>query len=199
MQFEKDPNYGPYRILVVIRDPVHLIVSHYFYDYDGHEGGTKYENATEGLIYQLTKSKKYVDVGKANELVRRNSPEWVKMGCLEDFMESEDAFYDLWETAFTFWQLPIPPAHLRSQFTDLNPLSPRASKSVKDHGTFQDRETLSLSYAHQVLQLEITYRSEIKSSLFSSLADLSSRLRCWDWKENKRGIRDKWILQKPVL
>ena len=46
-------------------------------------------------------------LGVVNQLVRRNSPDKAKIMCLEDVMESEEAFVDIWVRAFQLLGLPI--------------------------------------------------------------------------------------------
>ena len=83
LPFEK---YVGYKGIAVLRDPIHLMVSHYWYDFDGHEHGVKYDNVTEGLVYQMTKNYRYGGVSAlavTNQFVRRNSPQSMRIACLE--------------------------------------------------------------------------------------------------------------------
>ena len=86
-RFETNPQ--PWRAIAILRDPIHLVVSHYWYDYDGHEGGKRFDNATEGLVYQLVKKRWYHGVAESNQVARRNGPDKVRasrnLGCFEFF------------------------------------------------------------------------------------------------------------------
>ena len=200
--------FGLFRGIAVLRDPVHLVVSHYWYDYDGHEGGRKYLNTTQGLIFQLTRKRAYVALARANQLVRRNDPETMKIACLEDFMVNEASFYLHWTKAFAFLGMPINATS--TIFADLNPLSSNVSTVTTMHTTFHDREELSLNYAYEVLELEkfllaahdgggidSAQHDTSNGVLYGAsgnLASLSEKLRCWDWRQNNRGEKDAWIL-----
>ena len=185
---------GSFRGVAVLRDPVHLIVSQHWYRYDRHEvhESRRFENGTEGMLYQLITLRLYKALSVSVEFVRRNSPAHVRMACLEDFMATEQGFYDLWEAALNFLGLPLSPSELHEHFADLNPLSPSASETTVAHSTFRNRTAESLKLAREALRLDRTLN--LSTALFSSVADLSIKTNCWDWATNARGKKDAWQL-----
>ena len=205
-----------FRMVAILRDPVHLIVSHFWYHFDGHEhpgppevyrnDGHGYPlNITRGLIHEMSPTKLYHGYGNAahhvgviNQLVRRNAPDKAQIACLEDFMVTEDSFVVMWKRVFQFLGLPISEASLREQqaFRELNPLSKHASQLTLEHGTANHKEKAGghsraeekLRNARTVLELdaEISERYQ-PSSTFTTYRRLSDEIRCWDWATNSRG------------
>jgi len=171
------------------------MVSQFWYRHDGHETSHQrpdFTNGTEGMLYQLITLRLYKPVSVSVEFVRRNSPAHVRMACLEDFMATEQGFYDLWEAALNFLGLPLSPSELHEHFADLNPLSPSASETTVAHSTFRNRTAESLKLAREALRLDRTLN--LSTALFSSVADLSIKTNCWDWATNARGKKDAWQL-----
>ena len=188
---------APFRGIAVLRDPIHLMVSQYWFTLDGHERGhgvKRFTNGTQSMAHQLSQERLFKAVGVSVQFVRRNSPSNMRMGCLEDFMKSEAAFFEMWAKAFAFLDLPIPRAQLMSSFADLNPKSTRASEATVAHSTFRDREEQSLAIAHDALRLDRGNYSSVATVMYASLEDLSRQTNCWDWETDSRGTKDAWQL-----
>ena len=172
------------------------MVSQFWYILDGHEKGHSkvFANGTNSMIYQLKELRLFKAVSVSVQFIRRNSPRNAKMGCLEDFMKSEESFFVTWRKAFDFLDLQVSEQQLYTLFADLNPLSKSASEVTLSHGTSigKGRKKASLGYAHDVLRLEPDYN--VSTVLFETLADLSRQTNCWNWSTNSRGTKDEWQL-----
>ena len=201
-----------FRALFMLRDPINFIVSHYWFHFDGHERPKPHEayerarsgrplNKTRGLLNEMMPGSYGSAVqilGVVNQLVRRNSPDKAKIMCLEDVMESEEAFVDIWVRAFQFLGLPIDAQTVRydKAFYENNPASSRASKHTIEHGTSQHNEE-KLGDARRVLKLDAeASRAYRGSTIFTTYRNLSASVNCFDWKTESRGDqKDAWMLR----
>ena len=120
------PNVN-FRAVFFLRDPIKLIVSHFWFHFDGHERpkpaemyqGTRKgdlyvpQNITKGLLHEMSPSNNKGNgihgygrfaqmMGVLSELVHRNPPHMAKFTCLEDIMVDEDSVIGVWKAAFDF-------------------------------------------------------------------------------------------------
>ena len=120
------PNVN-FRAVFFLRDPIKLIVSNFWFHFDGHERpkpaemyrgirkGDLYvpQNITKGLLHEMSPSnnkgngihgygKAAQMMGVLSELVHRNPPHMAKFTCLEDIMVDEDSVIGVWKAAFDF-------------------------------------------------------------------------------------------------
>ena len=213
--FEPSPwSHGLSRVIAFIRDPIHIVVSQCWYEFDGQEHGKKggSGNVTYDLERQLVQGghRVYVAVAQINQLIRRNDPRNYKTACLEDLMESEFAFIDLWGKAFAHWGMSVSSAQLQEELAlaEMNPRSPMAAEGTLGHAASsrEGREALSLKYAQEIMEIEKVVPVQVPSSQGSdqenvlygkagNLLGLSKNVKCWDWHQNSRGEKDEWVLQ----
>jgi hypothetical protein len=192
---------------------------------DGHEHGKKILDPIEGIKYQITVSGRHKTLGSHFQVVLRNLPQllpnrpnnqkrlppqsqmtmnstsstntMIKIACLEDFMQSEESFYEEILKIFQWLKLPISYEIAKQEFSDMNLNSPLASKITKQHSTAnRAREEESAMLYKWILKNENQkqFKKYIKTDYYDSLRDLSNQISCWDWSDNSRGEKMYYVL-----
>jgi hypothetical protein len=194
---------------IVLRDPINLVVSHFFYHLDGNEAGnwTKMDDGQRlkhwladdvdrGLEFEMgfqgfstsidsrASAVHFVAQSLAFVLERQ---ERMRIVCLEDFMQSEQSFYTTWANVLDFLSLDLPRgasswhATLPALISQENPLSADANDAVKVHGSASTEDGSRALLVANYSQRVLMLDRKLNGGTGHSLLKLSAALQCYDW------------------